>query len=75
MAGREPMATIDESSIGRTQIFNQVLTVAQRNTRMTSGHLCFGVIRIKVYIGENSAVRIPAADVCILFAQGKLLSR
>ena len=60
------MSTIYKSPICGSQILDYVLTIAQRNTRVTPRNLGFGIVRIQIDVGENSAVRVPAANVGVL---------
>src|SRR5258708_831416 len=69
------MPAIYKGSICGSQILDHVLTFAQRNTSMTARDLGFGIVRIQINIGENSTVRIPAANVSVLVVEGELLAR
>src|SRR6266446_2440208 len=69
------MSTIYKSPISGSQILDHVLTITQRNARVTPGHLGFGIVRIQIDIGKNPTIRIPAANICVRIVQRKLLAR
>src|SRR5436853_7858638 len=61
---RQAPSAVDKSSVGRPQIFDQIISLSQRNPRMTARNLSFGIVGIQIDIREHSGVRIPTADVC-----------
>src|SRR5713226_8289705 len=71
----QSMSAVYKSSVNRSQILDQVLAVPQRNARVPPRHLRLWIVSVKIDIGEDSAVGIPAANVRVLITQGKLLAR
>src|SRR5262245_43763579 len=70
----QSFAAIDKSSVRRTQIFEKVLTVAESYSRLTSRHFSFRIIRIQIYIGEDSSVGVPTSNLRFDITQHELLT-
>jgi len=60
---RESFPTVDKRAVGRTQIFKEILSVVERNARMTARDLRFRIVRIQIHVRKDSPVGIPASDV------------
>jgi hypothetical protein len=73
MAGNKTMAPIDESSIGGPDVLNGIVAIAQGNTRVTPGDFGFRIVGVQIHVRKNAAIRVPPADICVFFAQQKLL--
>ena len=56
------------------KIFKKILAVAQSDSRVTPRDFSFRIVGIKIDVGEDSAVGIPASDLSLDVTQHKLFS-
>jgi hypothetical protein len=62
VAWRQPLSPVNKSPIGRAQILKKVLAVPERDTCMTAGYFCFGIVCVQVNIRKDPTISIPASD-------------
>src|SRR5215470_19158272 len=74
LSRRQPLATIDERTVCRSEILKKVLAVAEGDACVTSRDLCFGIVRVEIDVGEDPAIGVPASDLSFDITQHKLLS-
>jgi len=74
VSGQKPAAAIYEGAICRSEVFYKELPILIHDSRMAARDLGFGIILIKVYIREYSAICIPSSDVGFCASHRKFLS-
>ena len=75
LTGHQSLSPVYKGAVGRTEILEKISTILQRDARVTARDLCFRIFRIKINIGKDAAIGIPAADLRFDFAQHELLAR
>jgi len=60
---KKPSPSIDERTVGRAEVLDEVLAVVINDARVPSRDLGFGIVFIQIDVREYAAVRIPAANV------------
>src|SRR5215831_2826478 len=63
IAGGQTATAIDESSVSRSQVFNQVTSIAHDNARVAARDLGFGIIGIQINVGKYATICVPPANV------------
>ena len=69
------MAAVNKSPVRRSQIFDPVLTIAQRNAGVTPRHFRLRIVGIQIDVRKDPAVGVPAANIGLVVTQGELLTR
>jgi hypothetical protein len=75
VSGQQPLPSINKRAVGRSQIFQELLPVAKRNSGMTARYLRLRVIRVEVNVGKDTSIGIPAADLRLNIAKRKFLAQ
>ncbi len=66
---------IDERSVRRAQVFDEVVTFVAHDPGMPARNFSFGIIVIQIHIGKDAAIGVPAADLRVLVTEDELLTR
>jgi len=74
VSGQQPLSSIHKRSVSRTQIFQKIFSLANRNPRVTPGYLGLRVIRVEINVGENASIGIPAPDLRLNIAKSEFLA-
>jgi hypothetical protein len=70
----QSLAAVDECAVGRTEILEKILAVAQRYARVTARYFGFRIVGVEIDVREDTAVSIPPSDLRFHVAQHKLLA-
>jgi len=74
MSWQQPPSPVDKGSIGRTQVFDEVLAVLTYDAGVPSRYFGLGIVLVQIDIREYSAVGVPSTYICLDAGYRKLFA-
>ena len=74
LSRRQSFAAVDERAVGRAQVLEKVLTIAQSDSRVTARDFGLGIVCVEIDVRENASVGIPPSNLGFHFIQHELFA-